>query len=310
MKINKITSKLILAGLITGWLVFIALLLPWSEVDVQGHQLAHVQQSGDAGEYHGKMKEVSGYSAKAVAVYDVRNRDFIYTDNHTESFPIASITKVITALAAQDLLSGDDEVVIGDRASRVDDITGRLRFNTRWKVEDLIKISLVASSNRASEVLAIRAQEEKGVDFVEEMNRVVQEIGLSDTYLINSTGLDIVGQYGGSYSTAHDIAKLFAHVVSQYSGLMTPTTTHSISVSDVSGRQSTIINTNQQVGNIPGLIASKTGYTSIAGGNLAVAFDSGLNRPIVVVVLGSSRNDRFEDVGNLTQDVFNYLGKQ
>jgi D-alanyl-D-alanine carboxypeptidase len=51
------------------------------------------------------------------------------------------------------------------------------------------------------------------------------------------------------------------------------------------------------------LIASKTGYTDLAGGNLAVAFDAGVNRPIVIAVLGSSREERFSDVEKLASAV-------
>ena len=47
------------------------------------------------------------------------------------------------------------------------------------------------------------------------------------------------------------------------------------------------------------MLASKTGFTDLAGGNLAVAFNAGLLRPVVVVVLGSTRDEREEDVQKL-----------
>jgi D-alanyl-D-alanine carboxypeptidase len=50
---------------------------------------------------------------------------------------------------------------------------------------------------------------------------------------------------------------------------------------------------------IPSLIASKTGFTDLAGGNLAVIFDAGFEYPIIVVVLGSSQTGRFTDVEKL-----------
>jgi D-alanyl-D-alanine carboxypeptidase len=49
------------------------------------------------------------------------------------------------------------------------------------------------------------------------------------------------------------------------------------------------------VNTIPGLLLSKTGYTDLAGGNLALVFDSGIGHPIAVVVLGSSQKARFTD---------------
>jgi len=57
-----------------------------------------------------------------------------------------------------------------------------------------------------------------------------------------------------------------------------------------------IENTNEDVAIIPGLIASKTGYTTLAGGNLGIVFDASLGHPIVAVTLGSTREDRFTDI--------------
>ncbi len=63
------------------------------------------------------------------------------------------------------------------------------------------------------------------------------------------------------------------------------------------------INTNDIVSRIPNLIGSKTGYTDLAGGNLTVAFDAGFDRPIIITVLGSSREERFTDVLKLVNAV-------
>ncbi len=60
-------------------------------------------------------------------------------------------------------------------------------------------------------------------------------------------------------------------------------------------------NTNALVGMIPGLIASKTGYTDLAGGNLVIAFDAGIGHPAVVVVLGSTKDERFSDAIYLSE---------
>ncbi len=66
-------------------------------------------------------------------------------------------------------------------------------------------------------------------------------------------------------------------------------------------------NTNEVVQNIDGLIASKTGYTDLSGGNLVVAFDAGLNHPIIVTVLGSSQEGRFSDTLKLINEARNAI---
>ncbi len=66
-------------------------------------------------------------------------------------------------------------------------------------------------------------------------------------------------------------------------------------------------NTNEYVNTIPGLQGSKTGYTELAGGNLAIVFDAGLDHPIAIVVLGSTLEGRFEDVDALVEATYSYV---
>jgi len=53
------------------------------------------------------------------------------------------------------------------------------------------------------------------------------------------------------------------------------------------------------LGAIPGIIMGKTGYTDLAGGNLAVVFDAGVGHPVVAVVMGSTQDGRFSDMKQL-----------
>jgi len=66
-------------------------------------------------------------------------------------------------------------------------------------------------------------------------------------------------------------------------------------------------NTNKMASDTPGLIGSKTGYTGTAGGNLAFVFDPELGRPIIITVLGSTAEGRFEDAKKLIDATLNYL---
>jgi D-alanyl-D-alanine carboxypeptidase len=54
-------------------------------------------------------------------------------------------------------------------------------------------------------------------------------------------------------------------------------------------------NTDPIVKTVPHLLLSKTGFTDLAGGNLALVFDAGIQHPIAVVVLGSTKSARFTD---------------
>lgn len=72
-------------------------------------------------------------------------------------------------------------------------------------------------------------------------------------------------------------------------------------VSDSEGKIHLAKNTNEIADSLEGLLASKTGYTELSGGNLVVAVNVGLNRPIIVAVLGSSHSGRFDDTIELVK---------
>ena len=72
-----------------------------------------------------------------------------------------------------------------------------------------------------------------------------------------------------------------------------------VTISSLAAFRYTATNTNERVVDVPGIIASKTGYTALAGGNLAIVIDAGIGRPIVVVALGSTAEGRFLDVETL-----------
>jgi D-alanyl-D-alanine carboxypeptidase len=96
------------------------------------------------------------------------------------------------------------------------------------------------------------------------------------------------------------MAVLMAAFLKEHPGLFEATANPSVSIhsgSKVLEAQATAL----PLQNIPGLIAAKTGYTDLAGGNLVAAFDIHLGHPIIIAVLGSSRDGRFEDVRALIE---------
>jgi D-alanyl-D-alanine carboxypeptidase len=93
------------------------------------------------------------------------------------------------------------------------------------------------------------------------------------------------------------------HIIQTYPDILIPTQQTAARVYNTNGDYHETENTNDIVNRIPNLIGSKTGYTDLAGGNLTIAFDLGLNRPIIITVLGSTRDERFSDVLKLVAAV-------
>jgi len=243
--------------------------------------------------------------AKAVYVYDVSAGKVLYEKNPNSILPIASITKVMTALVAQDRLNSQ-EITIGlDAFGEYGD--NKLLLGDVWSFKNLIGYLLTVSSNDGARAVAsayqsvFSTQESALVSFEASMNAKAKELELNSMSFNNSTGLDLEEQgIAGGYASAKDVSKLFEYTLRAHPNLLLDTryvTKYFSSDTTTYRAQNTDIIINQ----LPNPLASKTGYTNLAGGNLAVVFDKGLGEPIIIVALGSSFNGRFSDVTLLAQ---------
>lgn len=247
--------------------------------------------------------------AAAVYVLDAKTGEPIYVYNENKNLPLASLTKMMTAIVATDLVPKSTVVTIDVSDIREEGDSGLL-VGERWRMSDIIDFTLTTSSNDGASAIASVAGslgqsaygspiEQAKSDFVNKMNEKTQEIGLLETRFLNESGLDISDEMSGSYGTAKEMALLMAYAIKNKSEVVEATSLDRFHVASLSSIGHTATNTNQSAMNIPGLIASKTGFTDLAGGNLVVAFDAGLMNPIIVSVLGSSIDGRFSDVEKL-----------
>ncbi len=247
--------------------------------------------------------------ATSVYVLDIVSGKSLYSYNENTKLPLASLTKMMTAIVATDLVPNSTVVIVDKNDISTEGDSGLL-VGERWRMSDIIDFTLTTSSNDGASAIATVAgslgQNSYGVsskqakaDFVNKMNLKTEEIGLSKTYFLNESGLDLNKNQSGSYGTAKEVASLMAYILKNKSGLMEATSRDKFLISSLNNVGHMATNTNQILAYIPGLLASKTGFTDLAGGNLVVAFDAGMMHPIVISVLGSSADGRFSDVEKL-----------
>lgn len=242
--------------------------------------------------------------AESALVMNALTGEIIFEKNKDKQLPLASITKVMTALVATEANQPDTMITVDSEALKEGSNAG-LTAST-WYLKDLLDFSLVTSSNGGARAIAAASKKNTGQDFIKQMNAKAKSIGLKEIYFINPTGLDVSGEYGGSYGNARDIAKLFQYILKEKPDLLTATKENSIRRQTTGQLAYTGYNTNKIVDEIPGLMASKTGFTDNAGGNLAIAFDAGLREPYIVVVLASTKENRFADVKKLVKATLEY----
>lgn len=235
--------------------------------------------------------------AKAAIVVDARQSKILYAKNEEAQLPLASLTKLMTALVVAESLPPDSTVTIRREDLAPEGDTG-LRESQKWKVDDLLAFTLLTSSNDGVEALT-RAFPGSALTA---LNEKAQNLSLPQTFFSNSSGLDAGPSYSGGYGSAKDVAVLFSYLLRRHSAILEATRSREI-LFGPEGEGEGIVgkNTNKAISEIPGVIASKTGFTDLAGGNVAIAFDAGPLRPIIIVVLGSTLEGRFTDALSLAQ---------
>lgn len=245
--------------------------------------------------------------AQAVFVYDVKNNRPLYSKNESAPLPLASLTKIMTALVAMEYGKEDMLVTISKNSLGKQGDTG-LKLDEKWKLSDLVKFTLTTSSNDGANAISNAVEKflfdenQNKITFVNAMNREAINLGLNSFYFGNETGLD-EGDSASSYGSAKDVSLLLYYLLKNYPNVMETTAYNAPEISSINSYHQAQ-NTNKDVMNIPGIIASKTGFTDIAGGNLIIALNVGPAHTIIITVLGSTQDGRFKDVKNLITPIF------
>lgn len=233
-------------------------------------------------------------TAESVLVIDVNSGVSLYEKNPDEKLLPASTTKIITALVALDHYKLNDVIKVGKM-----DVVGQkmgLVEHEEITVEDLISGMMIYSANDAAEALANAFPGGREL-FVDAMNDKARQLNLDNTLFTNPSGLDGLGLK----TTARDLAResvvamqipFFKQVVGTKEKLVT-------SVDGIYKHKLT--NINELVGEVPGVLGIKTGWTENAKENL-VSYVERDGHEVVFVVLKSS--DRFGETKSLIEWVY------
>lgn len=252
--------------------------------------------------------------AKSAYVWDVTNQKALFSLNAEEALPLASITKLMTALVTYELLPDNTAVTVSPAAAQLQS-GGGFRSGEVFVAKDLANFALISSYNSAAFTLAAAAgallgDNDPATQFVNGMNIKAEELNLQSLKFYNPTGLDISTTEAGAYGNSKDVSLLMEYILTNYPEILDPTVKTHTRLYNKAGEYHEADNTNDIVSDIPNLLGSKTGYTDLAGGNLTIVFDAGFNHPIIITVLGSTYYERFNDVKKLVTASVNYLKEE
>ena len=221
--------------------------------------------------------------SSGVLVLDASTGNTIYSKNADHQAPIASITKLMTAMVVLDAKLPLDEVlqITSEDIDLIKNTRSRLPIGAHFRRDDLMRLALMASDNRAASALG-RNYPGGIIAFVDAMNAKAKELGLTSTHYVDSSGLA-----PGNVSSAQDLGKLVG-IASKYDLIREYTTTAAVNVQlPEAKRPLTFVNTNSLVRASDWQIGlSKTGYINESGKCLVMQAMIA-NQPIVIVLLDS-----------------------
>lgn len=234
-------------------------------------------------------------SARAVLVKDLNTDTILYQKDASNPLPIASTTKIMTALVASEYFSPNSVLTVKE-GIKVEGAKVGLISGERLNFRSLLYGMLLSSGNDAAYVIAENFP--AGISgFVSAMNQKAQMLNLINTRFENPAGFDSPRHF----SSAKDLAIITEQALknSQLSKIFATKETNIVSLDKRYNHQ--LVNLNRLLSQVRGVLGVKTGYTQAAKENL-ITFVNRDNHQILTVVLGS--DDRFGESTKLIEWVY------
>lgn len=229
-------------------------------------------------------------SASSYIALNLSNGSVVLEKNSFSPYSMASITKLMTAVVAIENISKEQKIVLAEEMLRPFGHSPVLYEGLSVSSENLIKATLIQSSNDAAEALVYSLGKQK---FLELMNQKAKELKMENTVYYDAHGLSPKNR-----STSSDIAKLLKYIYKNHPDILAVTKENNFWLPDPSGTQLKFQNVNNFY-YLPYFVGGKTGYILESRQTLASVFK--VNRdPVAIVVLNS---------GNRQADVFSILRK-
>ena len=218
-------------------------------------------------------------NAKIGLIFDRASKTILYEKNGLKQVPMASTTKIMTAIVVLENADLTDVVTIDKKAAGTGGSRLGLKVNDKITVHDLLYGLMLKSGNDTAVALAIHVG--GSVEgFAEMMNQTAKEMGWNNSHFVTPHGLDAQGHY----TTAYELACMADYALQnpKFKEIVS-TKTYTVTLN---GRPQVISNTNELLGVLDGVYGVKTGFTNGANRCLVTACKRG-DLDIITVVLGA-----------------------
>lgn len=232
-------------------------------------------------------------TARSYLIEDFASEEILASRESQVQWPLASLTKLMTAVVALETIAPDAPVLIVPVPGGNPSAPG-IPVGSTFAMRDVLDVMLVSSSNEAAESLAAHVGR---AEFIAAMNAKASKWGLSSTVYTDPSGLS-----AGNRSSARDIFALAGKIRLTLPQIFASTRQGAVSVYAASSSIPYTASATHQLIRDPGFLGGKTGYTDEARGNLLTIFRIGA-REVGFVVLGSEQ--RFTDTRGLRATLAN-----
>lgn len=236
----------------------------------------------------------SAFVSKAILIKYLDYNFNVFELNPKNRWPIASLTKLMTAIVSIEKMDLDKEVIMTKKAVDTEGTAGGFEIGEVFKLRDLIKAMLISSSNDAAVAIAETFGER---DFINEMQKKAAELKMFSTTYLEPTGLSFINQ-----STAADLAKLMRYIYFEHPEILEISRQKEAEILELKSNKPRRLLTINKFAGEPDFIGGKTGYIDEAGKNLVGIFDVD-GKTILTITLGAK--DSFAETERLKEFVKN-----
>jgi len=230
-------------------------------------------------------------SAKSYYVIEVNSGKVLAQREPEQTRPIASLSKLMTALVIIERANLKDEITISKNAVDTYGEMGNLVADEKMTIESLLYAMLIESSNDA----AVALSEKFNGQFVAFMNKKAEQLGLKNTHFADASGLAIE-----NVSNAKELVKIMQEAI-KYPLLKNIMKTSEIDILSADGKRNHhLINTDKLLLKYPEIIAGKTGYIDEAGNCMIVAVSAPDGKGAIINVILDSQ-DRIGEMDKVIQ---------
>lgn len=231
-------------------------------------------------------------TAVSALSYDTTTNQVIYAKNIESRLPIASLTKIMTAIVALEKMDVNQEITVSKSAAEIGESSMGLSEGEKLQLKDLMYGLILNSGNDAAEAIA-QASEFGREGYVHIMNKKAEDMGLSNTRFTNTSGLQGDGE---QYSTAKELLVItryalqnptFAEIAATYQHDIPETPTN---------KAYTLYNETNLLTTYPGVKGVKTGFTDEAGMCLVTYLDYQGHKIIAVILNSQNRRQEMKDL--------------